>query len=82
MQVTNQPHEIARTENFESGPTACIRCGKMLHLHFNGGELDSTSCCGLLYRTEVQRTDLVVYEAAPGGARTPKGEWFLAWKNG
>lgn len=57
--------EVARTENFKAGDTACIRCGAALHLYFNGGELDSVQCCGLVYRTEVQRTDLVVYEKTP-----------------
>ena len=54
--------EIARTENFSTGDTNCIRCGKILHLYFNGGELDTVECCGLVYKTEVQRIDLVVYE--------------------
>lgn len=59
--------EVARQENFDSGDTACICCGKTLHLYFNGGALDSKECCGLVYRTEVQRTDLVVYEKTPNG---------------
>ncbi len=61
----DEMREVARTENFDSGDTACIRCCKALHLYFNGGELDSKECCGLVYRTEVQRTDLVVYEKTP-----------------
>lgn len=57
--------EVARTENFDAGDTPCIRCGNTLHLYYNGGELDSKECCGLIYRTEVQRVDLVVYEKTP-----------------
>lgn len=54
--------EIKRVEGFESGDTECIRCGRRLHLHFNGGELDREECCGLVYATESVRIDLVVYE--------------------
>jgi hypothetical protein len=57
-----EAREIARVEHFDSGDTQCIRCGKTLHLYFNGGELDSVKCCGLTYMTETQRIDLVVYE--------------------
>lgn len=60
--TTEEPREVSRVEDFESGDTQCIRCGKTLRLHWNGGELDEKRCCGLTYRTEVQRTDLVVYE--------------------
>ena len=59
---TKEPREVLRIWHFDSGDTKCIRCGKTLHLNWNGGELDEKSCCGLTYRTEVQRTDLVVYE--------------------
>ena len=57
--------EFARVEGFESGDTQCLRCGKTLHLYFNGGELDSVECCGMTYKTEVIRIDLVVYEKSP-----------------
>ena len=64
MMTDDEVREVARTENFEAGDTACVRCGKTVHLYFNDGAGDSKECCGLVYRTEVQRTDLVVYEAA------------------
>jgi hypothetical protein len=62
--------EIKRIENFESGDTNCIKCGKVLHLWFNGGELDSVECCGLQYKTEAQQIDLVVYDNASNTAST------------
>jgi hypothetical protein len=62
MTNDDETREVARVENFDSGATNCIRCGKALYLFFNGGELDSVECCGLTYCTEVQQTDLVVYE--------------------
>jgi hypothetical protein len=58
----DEDREIARVEGFSCGRTPCIRCGKTLHLYYNGGELDSVECCGLTYKTETQRVDLVVYE--------------------
>lgn len=55
--------EIRRTTCEEQDPTfPCIRCGKELHLYFNGGELDRVQCCGLSYFTEHTGLDLVVME--------------------
>ena len=54
--------EVKRIEDFESGEYVCS-CGEEFTLYFNGGELDQHVCkCGLIYRTECQRIDLVVYE--------------------
>jgi hypothetical protein len=57
--------EIKRIENFDSGAVNCLRCGTLLYLCFNGGELDSQECCGLVYTTECQRIDLVIRTAQP-----------------
>ena len=65
--ISGEAHEVARVEGFEDGDTQCLRCGKTLHLYFNGGELDIKQCCGLTYRTEAQRIDLVVYESHAEG---------------
>jgi hypothetical protein len=54
--------EIKRVKGFEEGDSKCIKCGKMFHLFWNGGELDRHFCCGLEYRTEHQEIDLVIYE--------------------
>ena len=54
--------EIKRIENFSEGDFACIRCGKVMHFFWNGGELDWRTCCGLSYITEHVRVDLVVRE--------------------
>lgn len=40
--------------------TACLGCGRLIHLYFNGGELDGRACCGYEYRLEHVRIDLVV----------------------
>jgi hypothetical protein len=56
--------EVQRVEGFTAGDIACLRCGKSVHLFFNGGELDSAECCGLVYRTEHVRIDLVIEEPA------------------
>ena len=56
--------EIQRIEDFEDGDFACLKCGKKLHLYFNGGELDRRECCGMFYQTEYLRVDLVIYENA------------------
>ena len=45
--ATEEPREVSRIKEFDSGDTQCIRCGKTLHLHWNGGELDEKRCCGL-----------------------------------
>lgn len=57
--------EIKRVENFDEGDVSCVKCGKVLHLYYNGGEMDEVRCCGLIYRTEIQKVDLVVYEPLP-----------------
>lgn len=59
--------EIERVEDFVSGEVQCRRCGKTLHLHFNGGELDSERCCGLHYTTEHTQIDLVIYATTEAG---------------
>ncbi len=53
--------EFHRVEGFSDGDTACMKCGKQFHMYWNGGELDTHLCCGLTYKTEHVRTDLVVY---------------------
>lgn len=60
--------EVHRVPDFLSGDTQCIRCGKTLHLYFNGGELDSRTCCGLEYAQESRGYDLVVRD--PSLAKT------------
>lgn len=61
--MENALNEIKRVPNFESGEVIC-ECGEKFTLWFNGGELDEHKCkCGLLYRTECQQIDLVVYKA-------------------
>lgn len=42
--------------------TDCRGCGKIITLKFNGGELDSSTCCGFIYTLEFPRIDLVIYE--------------------
>ena len=59
-----QPREIKRVPHFSDGDVECLRCGKTLHLYYNGGELDFVRCCGLVYRTEHVQTDLVIEEPA------------------
>lgn len=54
--------EVKRVKSFDSGAIDCIVCNKTLHLYWNGGELDNVECCGILYRTEHQETDLVIYD--------------------
>lgn len=55
--------EVQRVENWESGELQCLRCGATFRLYYNGGELDSHTCCGYTYRTEHVRTDLVIRRA-------------------
>lgn len=57
--------EIKRIEDFASGEINCLKCGKPIHLYFNGGELDGEECCGLLYETEHVRIDLVIRGPVP-----------------
>lgn len=59
-----QYREIERVEGVGANSIAveCRRCGSERTLYFNGGELDEFRCCGLTYRTEHVRIDLVVYE--------------------
>jgi hypothetical protein len=54
--------EIQRVKGFSDGEFACTRCGRVMQFWWNGGELDVKYCCGLVYRTEHQLTDLVIYE--------------------
>lgn len=61
--------EVKRIKNFESGDIVCP-CGEKFTLWFNGGELDQHECkCGLIYKTEAQSIDLVVY--APSASVNP-----------
>lgn len=57
--------EVKRIENFYEGEIKCINCGKILRLHWNGGELDEEQCCGYTYRTEHIQVDLVIYGKDP-----------------
>ena len=56
--------EILRREAFQDGSTAehvtCQKCGKIITLWFNGGELDRQECCGMTYRLESPIVYLVV----------------------
>lgn len=54
--------EIKRVAGFSSGDFPCIRCGKAVTLYFNGGELDSSECCGLTYKTEATDYHLSILE--------------------
>ena len=56
--------EIERIENVgcETYKTKCRRCEKEIDLYFNGGELDSTNCCGLRYSLDAPQIDFVVEE--------------------
>lgn len=58
-------HEVARVNGFASGEVTCPRCGRVIRLHFNGGELDGAGCCGLRFATETLRVDLIVTETLP-----------------
>lgn len=53
--------------DFDSGDVQCRGCGRVIHLYFNGGELDTARCCGYLYRTEATGYQLVI-EPAEGRA--------------
>lgn len=53
---------VRRIKRFDSGAIDCIVCNKSLHLYWNGGELDQVKCCDILYRTEHQEIDLVIYD--------------------
>ena len=55
--------EIKRIENWESGEIDCLKCGKSIRLMFNGGELDYSECCGLVYKQKHRQIDLVVLGA-------------------
>lgn len=52
--------EIKRVANWWSGDYPCERCGKVLTLYYNGGELDFKECCGLTYQTVEVQVDLVI----------------------
>ena len=45
--------------------TPCLKCGKVLELWFNGGELDYKECCGLTYMLQHGRFDFVILEGGP-----------------
>jgi hypothetical protein len=53
---------VHTVENFSEGDFACIRCGKPMHLYFNGGEFDLVKCCGLEYSQQAARVDLIVFD--------------------
>jgi hypothetical protein len=52
------PEVIAHWEG--SGEVTCRGCGRLIHLWFNGGELDVVTCCGRRYRSEVIGYQLVI----------------------
>jgi hypothetical protein len=45
-------------EGFYEGDFPCLVCGKTLHLHGNGGELDQTDHCGIHYGQRSRGYDL------------------------
>lgn len=54
----------------------CLGCGKEIILEFNGGELDSSECCGYKYSGEHRQMDIVVYKTnEPQCAINPEN-WF------
>lgn len=56
---------VNEIRGFESGDYKC-ECGEVVHLYWNGGELDEKECkCGKFYRTEHQEVNLVIYESEP-----------------
>lgn len=54
--------EIERIENVDEGAyhTNCKGCGEDVTLYWNGGELDSKSCCGFTYSLQSRGIDFVV----------------------
>lgn len=62
----NEVYRMDVTDNLlNEGPTVkvdCDKCGKVLVLFFNGGELDMKDCCGITYELEHSKIDLVVKE--------------------
>lgn len=54
--------EIKRIRDWREGDIACLGCGKLIHLFFNGGELDRQDCCGFIYKTEDVQVDLVILQ--------------------
>jgi len=49
-------------EEYASVKIKCLGCGETKTLWYNGGELDSLSCCGYDYDLESRGTDLVVWK--------------------
>lgn len=56
--------EIKRIKNIREFPyeTNCIKCGRNIKLFYNGGELDSTKCCGIYYELNNNQIDFVIKE--------------------
>jgi hypothetical protein len=54
--------EVYRLQDFDAGPIRCVKCKRRLMMWWNAGRLDFKSCCGLIYRQEHVKTDLVIYE--------------------
>lgn len=51
--VVVRAREVSRTEvACESHDTKCLKCGRAITLHFNGGELDARTCCNVQYELE------------------------------
>lgn len=57
--------EVERVVNFQAEHYNCTVCGKQMRFWFNGGELSQSKCCGLIYRCEIARIDLVIYKRSP-----------------
>lgn len=54
--------EIKIVRGFCEGDINCLKCGQAIHLYYNGGELDTLTCCGLRYSTEADEINLHIYE--------------------
>ena len=62
--------EVGRFRERGPGAVSCVVCRRVLVLDFNGGELDSTTCCGHGYSLEYPvEPDLVItrWEDVPAG---------------
>ena len=64
--VRKEIKRISNWDNGSGGNVNCLKCGKLLTLYFNGGELDQLRCCGLVYYTIHTQIDLVIAEMEDG----------------